>query len=76
MQLAHRKWRPAWTSTRTSDPHPIRRLRRTILIDVAIVFGDRDTALAAARTSTRFMPASRAAYRALDPDLLLWVHRR
>jgi len=42
---------------------------------MAIVFGDRETALAAARTVNQTHGRVRGdGYRALDPDLLLWVH--
>src|SRR4030081_2171610 len=55
--------------------HPIRRLRRTIRMTMAIVFGDRETALAAARGVNQVHARVKGSdYRALDPDLLLWVH--
>lgn len=42
---------------------------------MAIVFGDRETALAAARSVNQVHARVRGQdYRALDPDLLLWVH--
>lgn len=42
---------------------------------MAIVFGDHDTALAAARNVNRVHARVKGRdYRALDPDLLLWVH--
>jgi uncharacterized protein (DUF2236 family) len=42
---------------------------------MAIVFGDRETALAAARAVNHTHGRVRGEdYRALDPDLLLWVH--
>src|SRR5438874_1968313 len=42
---------------------------------MAIVFGDRDTALAAARAVNQAHGKVRGRdYRALDPDLLQWVH--
>lgn len=42
---------------------------------MAIVFGDRETALAAARTVNQAHARVKGAgYRALDPDLLLWVY--
>jgi uncharacterized protein (DUF2236 family) len=51
------------------------RLRRTIRLTMAIVFGDRETALAAARAVNQTHARVRGHdYRALDPDLLLWVH--
>src|SRR4029077_20226034 len=54
---------------------PIRRLRRTVLMTMAIVFGERETALAAARAVNQVHARVRGDdYRALDPNLLLWVH--
>ena len=54
---------------------PIRRLRRTIRMTMAIVFGDRDTAVAAARAVNQAHSHVRGeGYQALEPDLLLWVH--
>jgi uncharacterized protein (DUF2236 family) len=42
---------------------------------MAIVYGDRETALAAARAVNHVHARVRGPdYRALDPDLLLWVH--
>ncbi len=42
---------------------------------MAIVFGDRETALAAARGVNQVHARVKGRdYRALDPDLLLWVH--
>jgi uncharacterized protein (DUF2236 family) len=42
---------------------------------MAIVFGDRETALRAARTVNQVhVRVQGQGYRALDPDLLLWVH--
>jgi uncharacterized protein (DUF2236 family) len=42
---------------------------------MAIVFGDRETALRAARTVNQVHVRVKGdGYRALDPDLLLWVH--
>src|SRR5207253_9980384 len=53
----------------------VRRLRRTIRMTMAIVFGDRDTATAAARAVNQTHSRVRGTgYRALDPDLLRWVH--
>src|SRR5256885_2465373 len=74
MQLAH----PAVTAgvDEPSDfrSHPVRRLRRTVRMTMAIVFGDRETAMAAARAVNRVHGRVRGeGYHALDPDLLLWV---
>ena len=75
MQLAHPKVAAGVDEHSDFRAHPIRRLRRTIRMTMAIVFGDRDTALAAARgvnqTHARVQGPD---YRALDPDLLLWVY--
>jgi uncharacterized protein (DUF2236 family) len=75
MQLAHPKVAAGVDEHSDFRVHPIRRLRRTILMIMAIVFGDRDTALAAARAVNQVHARVRGQdYRALDPDLLLWVH--
>jgi uncharacterized protein (DUF2236 family) len=75
MQLAHPKVAAGVDEHSDFRRHPIRRLRRTILMTMAIVFGDRETALAAARTVNQVHARVRGSdYRALDPDLLLWVH--
>jgi uncharacterized protein (DUF2236 family) len=75
MQLAHPKVAAGVDEHSDFRKQPIRRLRRTIRMTMAIVFGDRKTALAAARAvnhaHTRVQGSD---YRALDPDLLLWVH--
>ncbi len=55
--------------------HPLRRFRRTIRMTMAIIFGDRDTVLAAARAVNRAHAGVRGpGYTARDPELLLWVH--
>ena len=75
MQLAHPKVAAGVDEHSDFRSHPIRRLRRTILMTIAIVFGDRETALAAARAVNQAHAHVRGHdYRALDPDLLLWVH--
>lgn len=75
MQLAHPKVAAGVDEHSDFRTHPIRRLRRTIRTTMAIVFGDRETALAAARSVNRVHARVRGRdYRALDPDLLLWVH--
>jgi uncharacterized protein (DUF2236 family) len=60
---------------------PFGRLRRTLGASWAIVFGDRSTAERAIRrinavhrSITGVVPETGAPYRALDPELLLWVH--
>jgi uncharacterized protein (DUF2236 family) len=75
MQLAHPKVAAGVDEHSDFRVRPMYRLRRTIRMVMAIVFGDRDTALAAARSVNRVhghVEGDR--YRALDPDLLLWVH--
>jgi uncharacterized protein (DUF2236 family) len=75
MQLAHPKVAAGVDEHSDFRTHPIRRLRRTILMTMAIVFGDRETALRAARTVNQVHVRVKGdGYRALDPDLLLWVH--
>jgi uncharacterized protein (DUF2236 family) len=75
MQLAHPKVAAGVDEHSDFRSHPIRRLRRTIRMTMAIVFGDRDTALAAARgVNQAHAKVQGPDYRALDPDLLLWVY--
>lgn len=75
MQLAHPKVAAGVDEHSDFRQHPVRRLRRTIGMTMAIVFGDRETALAAARAVNQTHGRVRGeGYRALDPDLLLWVH--
>ena len=75
MQLAHPKVAAGVDEHSDFRTHPIRRLRRTIRMTMAIVFGDRETALGAARAVNLVHANVRGKdYRALDPDLLLWVH--
>jgi uncharacterized protein (DUF2236 family) len=75
MQLAHPKVAAGVDEHSDFRSKPVRRLRRTIRMTMAIVFGDRDTALAAARAVNKVHARVRGAdYHALDPELLLWVH--
>jgi len=75
MQLAHPKVAAGVDDHSDFRTHPIRRLRRTVHMTMAIVFGERETALAAARAVNQAHARVRGEdYRALDPDLLLWVH--
>jgi uncharacterized protein (DUF2236 family) len=75
MQIAHPKVAAGVDEHSDFRAHPIRRLRRTIRMTMAIVFGDRETALGAARAVNQVHTNVRGKdYRALDPDLLLWVH--
>src|SRR5690242_20895899 len=75
MQLAHPKVAAGVDEHSDFRARPVRRLRRTVRMTMAIVFGDRETALAAARAVNQAHAKVRGrSYRALDPDLLLWVH--
>ncbi len=75
MQLAHPKVAAGVDDHSDFRLHPVRRLRRTVRMTMAIVFGDRETALAAAKAVNRVHGRVRGAdYQALDPDLLMWVH--
>ncbi|HET7419226.1 MAG TPA: oxygenase MpaB family protein [Candidatus Dormibacteraeota bacterium] len=75
MQLAHPKVAAGVDEHSDFRRTPIKRLRRTVLMTMAIVFGDRATALAAARTVNQTHARVRgASYRAMDPELLMWVH--
>ena len=75
MQLAHPKVAAGVDEHSDFRTRPVRRLRRTIRMTMAMVFGDRETALAAARAVNQAHARVRGPdYRALDPDLLLWVH--
>jgi len=75
MQLAHPKVAAGVDEHSDFRTQPIRRLRRTIRVTMAIIFGDRETALAASRSVNQVHAKVRGPdYRALDPDLLLWVH--
>lgn len=75
MQLAHPKVAAGVDEHSDFRTHPVRRLRRTVRMTMAIVFGDQETAAAAARAVNRVHGRVRGEdYHALDPDLLLWVH--
>jgi uncharacterized protein (DUF2236 family) len=75
MQLAHPQVAAGVDAHSDFRSHPVRRLRRTVLMTMAIVFGDMETAGAAARAVNRVHGRVRGEdYHALDPDLLLWVH--
>lgn len=75
MQLAHPKVAAGVDEHSDFRVQPIRRLRRTIRMTMAIVFGDRETALAAVRGVNQTHSRVRGAgYRAMDPELLMWVH--
>lgn len=75
MQLAHPKVAAGVDEHSDFRTHPIRRLRRTVRMTMAIVFGERATALAAAKAVNQVHTRVRGDdYRALDPELLMWVH--
>src|SRR6266513_4023417 len=75
MQLAHPKVAAGVDEHSDFRSNPVRRLRRTVRMTMAIVFGDRETALGAARAVNQTHGKVRGReYRALDPELLLWVH--
>ena len=75
MQLAHPRVAAGVDEHSDFRTHPVRRLRRTVLMTMAIVFGDRETAESAAHAVNRVHGRVRGEdYHALDPDLLLWVH--
>jgi len=75
MQLAHPKVAAGVDEHSDFRHRPLYRLRRTVRLTMAIVFGDRETALTAARNVNRAHARVKGRdYSALDPDLLLWVH--
>src|SRR5260370_32897751 len=75
MQLAHPKVAAGGDDHSDFRTHPIRRLRRTVLVTMAIVFGEKETALAAARTVNQAHSRVRGHYyHALDPERPMWVH--
>ena len=75
MQLAHPKVAAGVDEHSDFRVRPMYRLRRTVRLTMAIVFGDRETAMAAARSVNRTHQNVRGdGYSALDPELLLWVH--
>jgi uncharacterized protein (DUF2236 family) len=75
MQLAHPKVAAGVDDHSDFRERPVRRLRRTVRMTMAIVFGDQATALSAARAVNHAHGRVRGTgYSALDPDLLLWVH--
>ena len=75
MQLAHPKVAAGVDEHSDFRSRPMYRLRRTIRLTMAIVFGDRETALTAARIVNQVHGRVRGrGYHAMDPDLLLWVH--
>lgn len=75
MQLAHPKVALGVDEHSDFRQKPMYRLRRTIRMIMAIVFGDHQTSMSAARSVNKVHAGVRGdGYRALDPELLLWVH--
>ncbi len=75
MQLAHPKVAAGVDEHSDFRRRPIQRLRRTIRTTMAIVFGDRETAMTAVRAVNQTHARVRGRdYAARDPELLLWVH--
>lgn len=75
MQLAHPKVAAGVDEHSDFRRQPIRRLRRTIRMTMAIVFGDQKTATSAARAVNRaHARVTGKDYDARDPELLQWVH--
>lgn len=74
MQLAHPMVAQGVDEHSDFREHPMQRLRRTVRLIMAIIYGDRETTMNAVRAVNRVHSGVRGAgYRALDPDLLLWV---
>src|SRR5438309_9660593 len=74
MQLAHPKVAAGVDDHSDFRTHPIRRLRRTVLMTMAIVFGARETALAAAGAVNQVHARVRVHdFRARDPNPPVWV---
>src|SRR2546429_9697321 len=70
MQLAHPKVAAGVDEHSDFRVRPIQRLRRTVLMTMAIVFGDRKTALAAVNAGNRtHAGGGGGGYRGLDPAL-------
>jgi uncharacterized protein (DUF2236 family) len=75
MQIAHPKVAVGVDQHSDFRRSPVKRLRRTVRMTMAIVFGDRETALRAAGAVNKVHGRVRGEdYHALDPDLLMWVH--
>jgi len=81
MQVAHPAVAAGVAQHSDFRADPFRRLQRTLGASWSIVFGDLDRAERAIRRINAIhavvqgvVPETGARYRALDPDLLLWVH--
>ncbi len=75
MQLAHPLVARGVDEHSDFRQRPVRRLLRTLSLTLALSFGTRPEALAAARAINQtHHGVSGAGYSARDPELLLWVH--
>jgi len=75
MQFAHPKVAAGVRDHSRYQVDAVGRLRRTLDLTLAIVFGPRPAALEAVRAiNTRHRSVRGPGYSATDPDLLLWVH--
>jgi uncharacterized protein (DUF2236 family) len=75
MQLAHPGVAAGVAEHSDFQQRPLARLARTLELTLALAFGTRNEALAAARQINAVHHRVRGAgYSALDPRLLLWVH--
>ena len=75
MQFAHPKVAAGVRDHSSYQVDAVGRLRRTLDLTLAIVFGPRPAALEAVRAiNNRHRTVRGPGYSATDPDLLLWVH--
>jgi uncharacterized protein (DUF2236 family) len=75
MQFAHPKVAAGVRDHSRYQVDPVGRLRRTLDLTMAIVFGPRAAAMDAVRAiNSRHRTVRGAGYSAMDPELLLWVH--
>jgi uncharacterized protein (DUF2236 family) len=75
MQFAHPKVAAGVRDHSRYQVDPVGRLRRTLDLTMAIVFGRRQAAMEAVRAiNSRHHAVRGPGYSAMDPDLLLWVH--
>lgn len=75
MQFAHPKVAAGVRDHSRYQVDPVGRLRRTLDLTMAIVFGPRPAAMDAVRAiNTRHRSVRGPGYSATDPELLLWVH--
>jgi uncharacterized protein (DUF2236 family) len=75
MQLAHPGVAAGVAEHSNFRQRPVHRLLRTLGLTLALTFGPREQALAAAREINRTHQRVRGTgYSAMDPRLLLWVH--